>query len=426
MENVLYTDFYATGVKDKTIKEIKIKNGTRIIRNNAFEELENLEKVILPKSVEVIEDFAFRGCKKLKEINFPNKLNFIGKGAFENCPLENVNLPDTIDTIGMFAFSGVNLNVPELRLPNSIVTFNYGQFFGSIVDNLYLPKNLRYYKPETFMQVKNFHIDKNNEYFTTVGGDLYDKDCTTLIQKGSNESKILPSCKTLSEDCLFNIDVDTLILPNNIESFGYICKLTRVKNLYLPKVFYGLEDLFYGLEVKNIISENEDFLIEDDAVYDADKKMLFYYRDTDKSEFTIPASVGSVGRLAFNNCTNLKVLNIEESEKILDMGQSPFFMTNIREINSYRKTIIDLENFYDQTKIKELFIPEDSRIKLSGYYPFNKRNLTIYTKNPENILEYIDKNNKIKVVKCDSHLDYKIKDKTSFKDINKIYKEVER
>ncbi len=426
MENVLYTDFYATGVKDKTVKEIKIKNGTRIIRNNAFENLENLEKVILPKSVEVIEDFAFKGCRKLKEINFPDKLNFIGQSAFENCSLENVDFPDTIDTIGMFAFSGIKLNVPELHLPNSIVTLNYGQFFDSIVGDLYLPKNLRYYRPETFRQVKNFHIDKNNEYFTTVDGDLYDKDCTTLIQKGNNESKILPSCKTLNEDCFFNIDVDALILPNNIESLGYICKLTHVKNLYLPKTFYGIEDLFYGLEVKNIISENEDLLIEDDAVYDIDKKMLFHYRNTDKSEFTIPASVGSVSRFAFNNCTNLKILNIEESEKFLDMGQSPFIMTNIREINSYRKIIIDLENFYGQTKIKELFVPENSKIKLSGLYPFNKRNLTIYTKNPENILEYIYKNDKIKVVKCDSRLDYKIKDKTSFKDINKIYKEIER
>ena len=91
-----------------------------------------------------------------------------------------------------------------------------------------------------------------------------------------------------------------------------------------------------------------------------------------------------------------------------------------------RGDFTDLENFYGQTKIEELFVPEDSKIKLTGLYPFCKRNLTIYTKNPENILEYIYKNDKIKVVKCDSRLDYKIKDKTSFKDINKIYKEIER
>ena len=55
------------------------------IADTAFENHLNLEKVILPSSLEGIGWFAFRGCVALSEVEIPSSVSKIEYGAFENC-----------------------------------------------------------------------------------------------------------------------------------------------------------------------------------------------------------------------------------------------------------------------------------------------------------------------------------------------------
>lgn len=66
------------------VKEYKIKNGTVVICDNAFES-GILESIELPDSIEKIGSGVFSGCKKLKQINIPANIHYIGESAFYGC-----------------------------------------------------------------------------------------------------------------------------------------------------------------------------------------------------------------------------------------------------------------------------------------------------------------------------------------------------
>lgn len=63
------------------------------------------EPLNLPESVETIGDYAFQGCTRLRSVNLSRNLKSIGRFAFENCTsLESITLPKSLKEIREFAF----------------------------------------------------------------------------------------------------------------------------------------------------------------------------------------------------------------------------------------------------------------------------------------------------------------------------------
>ena len=62
-----------------------IKEGVRIICNNAFFCCRSLTDIVIPDSVTSIGDGAFEGCRSLTEVVIPDRVTNIGKGAFSCC-----------------------------------------------------------------------------------------------------------------------------------------------------------------------------------------------------------------------------------------------------------------------------------------------------------------------------------------------------
>lgn len=76
------------------------------IGRNAFARHEELKEVVLPDSVETIEDYAFSGCTSLCIIKMPENLTSIGKYAFADCKnLEYLSLPKELKQIKRYAFT---------------------------------------------------------------------------------------------------------------------------------------------------------------------------------------------------------------------------------------------------------------------------------------------------------------------------------
>lgn len=65
--------------------ECKIKDGTRMIADAAFDSCENLKSVVIPESVRVIGYNAFCDCENLSEISMPTDLEAMGEDVFEGC-----------------------------------------------------------------------------------------------------------------------------------------------------------------------------------------------------------------------------------------------------------------------------------------------------------------------------------------------------
>lgn len=85
------------------------------IEPNAFKS-SGFISVEIPDSVTSIGSYAFFNCKKLKSVGFGQNLRTIEEGAFSESPLENAALPASLESIGKGAFDSLK---NYIRIENS-------------------------------------------------------------------------------------------------------------------------------------------------------------------------------------------------------------------------------------------------------------------------------------------------------------------
>lgn len=115
--------------------------GITKIRGEAFYNCTLLKEIDLPNSIETIGDYAFYGCTSLKEIKFPNSIVSISNNAFQNCTslrtiyTEDMNPYIKID---QYAFIDIkdNLDIVASQPDNSMICIaqNRVLFHNKIVD----------------------------------------------------------------------------------------------------------------------------------------------------------------------------------------------------------------------------------------------------------------------------------------------------
>lgn len=85
-----------------------IEPGTTRIEDNAFEYCDALKKVMVPDTVRTIGEYAFGNCSNVEEICFqqPSMLEYIPEHAFQQCnKLRQIVIPDSVSYISDYAFS---------------------------------------------------------------------------------------------------------------------------------------------------------------------------------------------------------------------------------------------------------------------------------------------------------------------------------
>ena len=83
--------------------------------------------LMLPDSVKQIPSGLVSNCSSLKKVYFASDLTEINRYAFYKTALEKVDLPDTLNTIGYAAFSGVT-TIDNIDVPSSVTTIENNAF----------------------------------------------------------------------------------------------------------------------------------------------------------------------------------------------------------------------------------------------------------------------------------------------------------
>ena len=96
---------------DTDIVSVIIPDSVAAIAEHAFYNCRYLENVSLSYNLESIRTACFADCLSLKSLIIPTSVQFIGDGAFSNICALTIYIPDSVYSIGDFAFWGSEDNL---------------------------------------------------------------------------------------------------------------------------------------------------------------------------------------------------------------------------------------------------------------------------------------------------------------------------
>lgn len=214
IENGILNQFYGEGV-------VEIPRGVTAINKCVFLNNQEITEVIIPDTVEIIGMSAFSNCKKLKNITIKgNRLKIIDNGAFWGCAIKKINIPNSVTDIRDEAFATCDLE-GDLFIPEGTIKIGKEAFkFCENLKNVFLPKSLRVLEIDAFLMCENaiLHIsDSTNKIHTAV-------DFINVLNSMKNHS-ICGICANYPISC-------PEIPPEEIDKYEYYGTHRFCKDLY--------------------------------------------------------------------------------------------------------------------------------------------------------------------------------------------------
>lgn len=94
---------------------------------SCFEDNTEIQKVILPDTVDFIDPDAFAGCINLREVTLSNKLTYLGDEAFMESGLVSLTLPESLNSLAPNVFNGCE-QLESVIFPKTLDLIPMGTF----------------------------------------------------------------------------------------------------------------------------------------------------------------------------------------------------------------------------------------------------------------------------------------------------------
>lgn len=221
------------------LEELPLSNSEKLIKigKRAFEECRALRKIEIPNSMKIIDDGAFTGCKSLVEINIPKGTCSIPEWYYDCDSLESINVSDenefySSDNGVLYDKKKTHLlHYPAARKAESYTLPSSVSQVKAMYDNwylkyLYIPEGVRLegeFKPTKSLEY--IDVSENNEYYASVDGVLYDKQCKRLIcypcGRKAERYDILPTVESIECEAFLNSYIKTVCIPASVKNIEY-------------------------------------------------------------------------------------------------------------------------------------------------------------------------------------------------------------
>ena len=157
-----------------------------------------IEDIAIPNSVNSIGNYAFEGCM-LKKVIIPNTVDFIPRGCFWQCwELQEVLIPESVKKIEYFAFNDCR-SLKEISIPNSVTEIGSHAFRGddelvSVKSMITEPFSIEQYTfSEKTYSLGTLYVPKGTiiKYLSTNGwnrfSSIVEMETTTSLQGDVNQ-----------------------------------------------------------------------------------------------------------------------------------------------------------------------------------------------------------------------------------------------
>ncbi len=266
-------------------KNLVISNDLGVIGNYQFIGF-NIESISLPDTITSIGEYAFEDCVNLTTINFPNGITSIGDYAFRNCKLKEAKLPTSLSYLGNYSFYG-NSFIKNIEIAGTVLNVGDSAFENCI----------------------GLQSVKINEGTNTIGNSAFEKcrSLYTLILPNTleeiNESAF-EYCENLENVNLSNTNVGVIT-----EAAFKNCK--NLANIEFSAVLYSIGSTsFDGCDkLKFRTYGNGSYFGTADNPY----KWLVKARTKTIVECCVHPDCEKIYSGAFSNCTYLRKIVIPSS-----------------------------------------------------------------------------------------------------------------
>lgn len=361
----------------RSLKTVTLNDGLKEI-GAAFLDT-SIEKLRIPSSVVKIGSEMCWGCNLLREVSFAEigKLKYIGDRAFRSTRIKNIEIPDTVEYIGKEAFyycsslssvilpSGLKnlgascfyrcgkLNL--IVLPEGLASIGEKCFQYTSIEEITLPKNLKYISGHTFVGCKNLADVTLNSKSCEAGYGVW--LLQDVLENGKNV-KLSVRSVTVGEDVeylgqylLSDIIAEKITIEQNVKSIHAKCfEDAEINEIYFnsndcrfvdceeweggierdPNRFLGTNSPFsymtvyyftFGDKIDRIPSWffcNARSIIE--VKIEGKVKSIgdgAFYHLNKLAEITIPSSVESIGKYSFLECFRLHTVNMSENVSLI-------------------------------------------------------------------------------------------------------------
>lgn len=244
------------------------------IGDYAFYKCTGLTSVTIPEGVTSIRNYAFGDCENLTSVTIPESVTSIGNQVFYECTsLTSVTIPKGVTSIGNQVFYKCT-SLTSVTIPEGVTNFGEFAFYGcTSLTSVTIPESV-----------------------TSIGNGAFNY-CTSLT---------------------------SVTIPEKVTAIGYDA-FSMVKHIINKSKCTDADH--WGA-----IAENG--IVDEDFVYQDDKKTKLLVYIGKGGKVTIPESVTSIGKKAFYYCTSLTSVTIPESVTSIEYD-AYYNCTNIDNVYLY-------------------------------------------------------------------------------------------
>ena len=287
---------------------------------SAFEDCVNLQYVLLPDTIQSVGQFAFFKCDSLIGVSLPESLISIEHSAFKDCTsLEDIVFPDAITFIGSSAFHGC-LSLQDITLPRNLEKMQAMAFaYCTVLTSVFCSDSLAYIDAGTFKgctSLKKVTLPGNLD---RIGLSAF-RDCKELSSIALSEHiKVIEHAAF--EGCE---KLDYIYIPASVEKIGVggdgtlafdeATTLIGPENSCAEK--YAKQ---YNLQYNVPISQEDNFQVRINADGNAViTKYLGSEAVCNVPEIMAGRKVVAIGANAFGNCTDLRYVLLPDTIKTIE------------------------------------------------------------------------------------------------------------
>lgn len=210
------------------LASVKLPNKLENFWDNAFCNCTALNNIVMPSTVEGIYNKVFEGCTSLTDVKLNEGCTILGDHVFKNCPLAAVTFPNTLTSIGEYAFESNKLNTVDLS-NTQITSLPNGSFYNcEQLSDVKLPKALT-------------NIDDRAFYNSTIASITFppslEKIGAWAFYKARLANVVIPTtCRTIEQGAFSDNANLTTVVINGLEcylAYNAFAKCPALTDVYI-------------------------------------------------------------------------------------------------------------------------------------------------------------------------------------------------